>query len=165
MDSSQGIAVEYKLDAFNMPRTGTTLCHPKMLLFRSRHLAIYSPLGHFNGNNAYSPPQKYQTHETHGDIQSSIPSTATWLSPPYGEHNPSHVSILTTSPRVLRHQKQTQYSMPQIEPISKNTFRLSPSGSFILPLLPYKLSEETTQRKHAYVTPSSSLNTNKYFPA
>ena len=30
MDSSQGISVEYKLDAFNMPRTGKTLCHPKI---------------------------------------------------------------------------------------------------------------------------------------
>ena len=30
MDSLQGIPVEYKLDAFNMPRTGTTLCHPKI---------------------------------------------------------------------------------------------------------------------------------------
>ena len=30
MDSLQGITVEYELDAFNMPRTGTTLCHPKI---------------------------------------------------------------------------------------------------------------------------------------
>ena len=30
MDSLRGIPVEYKLDAFNMPRTGTTLCHPKI---------------------------------------------------------------------------------------------------------------------------------------
>ena len=30
MDSSRGILVEYKLDAFNMPRTGTTLSHPKI---------------------------------------------------------------------------------------------------------------------------------------
>ena len=30
MDSLQGTPVEYKLDAFNMPRTGTTLCHPKI---------------------------------------------------------------------------------------------------------------------------------------
>ena len=30
MDSLQGIPVEYKLDAFNMPRTGTTLCHSKI---------------------------------------------------------------------------------------------------------------------------------------
>ena len=63
-----------------MTRTSTTLCHPKigyvnaMLLFRSRHLAINSPLGHFNGDNAHSPLQKYQTHETHGDIQSSFSS-------------------------------------------------------------------------------------------
>ena len=27
-------------------------------------LAINSPLGHFNGDNAYSPPKKYQTRET-----------------------------------------------------------------------------------------------------
>ena len=27
-----------------------------MLLFRSRHLALNSPLGHFNGDNAHSPP-------------------------------------------------------------------------------------------------------------
>ena len=58
MDSLQGIPVEYKLDTFNRPSTGTTLCHPQnwlcnaMPLFRSRHLALNSPLGHFNGDNA-----------------------------------------------------------------------------------------------------------------
>ena len=75
MDSLQGIPVEYKLDTFNMPRTGTTLCHPKigyvsaMLLFRSRHLAINSPLGHFNGDNADSPRPHKNTRRTklHGD--------------------------------------------------------------------------------------------------
>ena len=30
MDFLQGIPVEYKLDAFNMPCTGTALCHPKI---------------------------------------------------------------------------------------------------------------------------------------
>ena len=30
MDSLWGISVEYKLDAYNMPRTGPTLCHPKI---------------------------------------------------------------------------------------------------------------------------------------
>ena len=61
MDSLQGIPVEYKLDKFNMPRTGTTLCHPQNWLCRfdaqlsSRHLALNSPLGHFNGDNAHSP--------------------------------------------------------------------------------------------------------------
>ena len=127
-----------------MPRTGTTLCHPKigyvnaMLLFHSRHLAINSPLGHFNGDNAYSPPPKYQTHETHSDIQSSFTPTATWLSLTYNEHNPSHVRRhalpsqpsqllitqfhLNTFPQVLQHQKQTQYSMLQTKPIPKTHF-------------------------------------------
>ena len=58
MDSLLGIPVEYKLDTFNMPCTGTTLYHPQNWLCRcdaqlsSRHLALNSPLGHFNGNNA-----------------------------------------------------------------------------------------------------------------
>ena len=30
MDSLRGIPVEYKFDAYNMPRTGPTLCHPKI---------------------------------------------------------------------------------------------------------------------------------------
>ena len=30
MDSLRGIPVKYKLDAYNMPRTGPTLCHPKI---------------------------------------------------------------------------------------------------------------------------------------
>ena len=34
-----------------------------------------SPLVHINGDNAYSPP--VNRHEIHGDIQSSIPTTAT----------------------------------------------------------------------------------------
>ena len=31
MDSLEGIPVEHKLDTFNMPRTGTTLCHPHLM--------------------------------------------------------------------------------------------------------------------------------------
>ena len=52
MDSLQGIPVEYKLDTFNMPRTGTTLCHPKIgYVDPTRNpafdtLALNSPLGH-----------------------------------------------------------------------------------------------------------------------
>ena len=59
--SLRGIPVEYKLDAFNMPRTGTTLCHPKIgnvdlsVIPLSTHLAPFSPLVHINGDNAYSP--------------------------------------------------------------------------------------------------------------
>ena len=44
-----------------MPRTGTTLCHPKIgYVNLTRYpaldtLALNSPLGHLNGDNAYSP--------------------------------------------------------------------------------------------------------------
>ena len=61
MNSLQGIPVEHKLDTFNMPRIGTTLCHPKIGyvdLMRNPALdtlALNSPLGHLNGDNAYSP--------------------------------------------------------------------------------------------------------------
>ena len=97
-------------------------------------------------------------------LQSSSPSTATWLSLNYGENTPSHdrryalpfstlsylhfVSLLTTR---LAAQTQTTFSMLQIKTIHKNTFRLSASYFFILSLLPYKLSEETTQRKHTHI--------------
>ena len=113
MDSLQGIPVEYKLDTFNMPRTGTTLYHPQNWLcrfdaqFSSRHLALNSPLGHFNGNNAHSP----QIPDTRNSrwIQSSIPPIATWLSLNYGEHNPSHVR---------RHTLPSQPSQPSHKSIS-----------------------------------------------
>ena len=61
MDSLQGIPVEYKLDKFNMPRTGATLCHPKIgYVDLTRNpaldtLALNSPLGHVNGDNTHSP--------------------------------------------------------------------------------------------------------------
>ena len=70
MDSLQGIPVEYKLDAFNMPRTGTTLCHPKICyvdLTRNPALdtlAPISPLGHFNGDQR---TPLHQTDKNHGD--------------------------------------------------------------------------------------------------
>ena len=82
--SLRGIPVEYKLDAFNMPRTGTTWS-PQNWLCRSERnpaldtLAPISPWVHINGDNAYSPPDT--RHETHSDIQSSIPTTATCFSP------------------------------------------------------------------------------------
>ena len=179
-----------------MPRTGTTLCHPKIgyvnviLLFCSRHLAINLPLDHFNGDNADSPPQKYQTHETYGDIQSSIPPMTTWPPLNYSKHNPSHIRRYTLpsqpfqlphdsissqysqsySPRVLQHQKQTQYSMLQIKTIPKHisTIAILLHHPFLLFLTtiskgPHKLSEEVT--KHTQTCHNfSSLNNNKYFP-
>ena len=57
MDSLQGILVEYELDTFNTPPQEQLYVTPKigyvdaMPLFRSRQLALNSPLGHFNGDN------------------------------------------------------------------------------------------------------------------
>ena len=54
----QGIPVEYELDTFNTPPQEQLYVIPKigyvdaMTLFRSRHLALISPLGHLNGDNA-----------------------------------------------------------------------------------------------------------------
>ena len=68
MDFLQGIPVEYELDAFSMPSTGTTSCHPKNWLCRSERnsaldtLATISLLAYINGDNAYSPPNtRYKT--------------------------------------------------------------------------------------------------------
>ena len=54
----QGIPVEYELDTFNTPPQEQLYVTPKigyvdvMPYFRSQHLALISPLGHFNGYNA-----------------------------------------------------------------------------------------------------------------
>ena len=134
MDSLQGIPVEYKLDTFNMPCTDTTLCHPKIgYVDPTRNpaldtLALNSPLGHLNGDSAYSP---------------QIPDTQNYTVTL--KHNPSHVrrhtlpsqhSQLLITPfrltthnlsRVLQHQKQTQIFHAANKTIHKNTFRLLPT--------------------------------------
>ena len=82
MDSSQGIPVEYKLDTFNKPRTGTTLCHPKIGYVDLTcnpaldMLALNSPLGHFNGDHARLSTRRTKTMVTL-------------------KHNPSHVRRYT----------------------------------------------------------------------
>ena len=133
-----------------------------MLLFRSRHLAINSPLGHFNGDNTYSPPPKYQTHETHSDIQSSFPPTATWLLLNYSEHNPSHIRrhmVPSQLSQPSHNSISSQYSQPFHESCStkskpdipcckknlslKTHFDYRQLISSSLPLLSYKLSEGT----------------------
>ena len=139
MDSLQGIPVEYKLDAFNMPRTGTTLCHPKIgYVDPTRNpaldtLAFNSPLGHFNGDHARLSTRRTKTMVTL-------------------KHNPSHVrrhalpsqhSQLLITPFRLNTHKFKHYescstkSKPKFpcfknKTIHKNTFRLSPSYFFII---------------------------------
>ena len=67
MDSLQGIPVEYKLNTFNMPCTGTTLCHPKIGFVdptRNPALdtqALNSPLGTLMETTHASPPDGQKT--------------------------------------------------------------------------------------------------------
>ena len=73
MDSLQGIPVEYKLDTFNMPRTGTTLCHPKIGYVDPTcnpaldTLALNSPLDHINGDQRTPSPQVTRHTKLHGN--------------------------------------------------------------------------------------------------
>ena len=156
MDSLQGIPVEYKLDAFNMPRTGTTLCHPKigyvnaMPLFRKRHLALNSPLGYFNGDQRTPSPQVTRHTKLLGDskVQSlTRPTTHAAISTFSNSHN--SISSQYSQPF-------TSLAAPKANPIFyaanknlfKNIFRPSPSYFFIiLPLFTLKLSEGTNNTK------------------
>ena len=104
MDSLQGIPVEYELDAFNMPRTGTTLCHPKIGYVDLTHnpaldtLALNSPLGHLNGDSANSPHQIPDT-KLHGDSKAQSLTRPT-----------THAAISTFS--TSHNAISSQYSQP-----------------------------------------------------
>ena len=116
MDFLQGIPVEYKLDAFNMPRTGTTLCHPKIGYVDQSVIPLatqapISPLVHINGDNAYSPPNT--RHETHSDIQSSIPHVRQLTLP--SQHLMTPFRLNTNKPKLHEScsTKSKPYSMLQ----------------------------------------------------
>ena len=147
-------------------------------------LALNSPLVHLNEDNAYSSQiPDTQNYTVTSKVQ--FLQLQQCLSSKSNEHNPSHVRrhtlpsqpsqllitqfrLNTHNPsRVLQHQKQTQYPMLQNKTLFLKTpfdlRRLTPLHH--PPFIPHNLarglttlSEETIQRKHTYVTPSSSLN-------
>ena len=107
--------------------TGTTLCHPQNwlcrcdALFRSRHLALISPLGHFNGDNArlsHKSIRRTKLTVTPKFISSNgnmafaklrrTPSLARpTIRAVFSTLSHLHfVSILTTSPRGLQHKSK-----------------------------------------------------------
>ena len=142
------------------------LCHPKigyvnaMLLRRSRHTSYQFTSGPLQWRQRILSPNTRP--ETHGEIQSSFPPTATCLSLNYNKHNPSHVrrhtlpsqpsQLLITQFRLnthnpTHHESCSTKSKPnipccKIKLISKNTFRPILSSSPFLYLL-LKLSEGT----------------------
>ena len=83
-----------------MPRTGTTLCHPKIgYVDPTRNPALNSPLGHLNGDKVYSP----QIPDTKLTVTSKVQflQLQQCLSSKYNEHNPSHVRRHTLPSQLL----------------------------------------------------------------
>ena len=143
MDSLQGIPVEYKFDAFNMPHTGTTLCHPKICYVDLTcnpaldTLALNSPLGHFNGDQR---TPLHQTDKNPGDSKTQSftrPTTHAAISTFSTSHN-SILSKYLQSFMSLAAPKANPIFHAANKTIHKNTFRLSPSYFFILPLFTLK---------------------------
>ena len=148
MDSLQGIPVEFKLDTFNMPRTGTTLCHPQNWLCRfdaqlsSRHLVLNSPLGHFNGDNARLSTRRTKTtvtpkfNSSNGNMTFAKLRRTQSLARPTTRAaflnfliTPFRLHTHNLSLRDLQHKKQTQYSMLQIK--THFDYRHLTSSSFL----------------------------------
>ena len=174
----QGLPIEYELDTFNTPPQEQLYVTPKigyvdaMPSFCSRHLALISPLGHLNGDNA-----RLSTRRT----KLTVTPTATRLSLNYGKHNPSHIwryalpsqlyhiSILSLTHKLsyetCNTQTQTKYSMLQIKPIPKNiSTSTSWTFSFIYPTsfsegLTHLARKQLNGNTHTHVTPSSLLKT------
>ena len=175
-----------------MPRTGTTLCHPKIgYVDPTRNpaldtLALNSPLGHFNGDNALLSTRRTKTMVTlkFNSYNCNMAFETT------NEHNPSHVrrhtlpsqpaQLLITPFRLLTHnltlhESCSTKSKPNI-PCCKiklfqkhlSTFGIISSSSFSPSFNtndnqrePFTLSEETTQRKHASKLQPFFANNNK----
>ena len=67
MDFLQGMPVEYELDAFNMPSTGPTSCHPKigyvdLSVTPLSTLVPFSPLVHTWRQHRLSPKYRIQNY-------------------------------------------------------------------------------------------------------
>ena len=117
----QGIPVEYELDKFNTPHTGTTLFHSQNWLCRSRcliplrHLATTSPLGNIFWRHSRFSPKQPET-QTHGDSKVYFLQRQTWFSlltanipPSYVQQHTllsplSHNSISSLSTSFLSHE-------------------------------------------------------------
>ena len=158
---------------------GTPLCHPQNwlcrcdALFRSRHLALISPLDHINGDNARlsrNPPDTQNSRWLQGLFPPTANKTFAKLRRTQFFARPTiraafstfswlhFVTSLTSSPMRLAAQKQTKYSMLQIKPLCKD---ISTSTSWTFSFkYPTTISEGITHlaRKqlnvntHTYVT-------------
>ena len=160
----QGIPVEYELDTFNTPHTGTTLRHPQNWLchlrcrISLRHLALISPLGHIFTRPHVSPQnnQKHKITVILKFISSNGKHPFRYILQKYFHRTSNNTRCY------LNFHLFTSFLF--LEACSTNANSIFPAArkknyhkniSYILNHLlyiPYKLSEETTQRKHTHVT-------------
>ena len=91
----QGFPVEYELDEFNPPHTGTTLCHLQNVdcdtKFRS-DIQLLHPRATFSGGIHAFPPNK-QDHTLMGDYIIPVLNQQTWLATPMATISHSHIQL------------------------------------------------------------------------
>ena len=146
----QGIPIEYELDKFNTPHTGTTLFLPPNCLCRlrclipPRHLATTSPRGHI----FWRPPTLLPeiTRNTNSRwLQSLFPPTANMTFAAYCEHtslarpttraailnyhNLQSFTYFFPFPRSLQHKRKLNIPCCPLKTIIK-TFRFRTSWNF-----------------------------------
>ena len=116
MYSLRGMPVEYELDAYNMPSTGTTSCHPQNWLRRpERNSALdTSSLVHINGDNTDSPPpKKIPDTQNYTVTLNTIPHTSINTLP--SQHLATPFRLHTNKPKLREScsTKSKPYSMLQ----------------------------------------------------
>ena len=127
MDSLRWIPVEHKLETYNMPRTGPTLCHPKNWLCRSERNSALDTLVPFSP--LVPPPKKYNNYTvTLNTIPHTSRNTRCHLNIPL-----SHFVSNTNKPKLHEScsTKSKPYSMLQIK---KTSFVVLLKKSFVIHL-------------------------------
>ena len=107
MDFLQGIPVEHELEAYNMPQTGTTSCHPKKRLCHSERnpaldtLATISPLATLMEIRILSSKYQIQNYTVTLNTALTSPTTRCHLNIPlshfvYHTNKPKHHESCST---------------------------------------------------------------------
>ena len=121
----QGFPVEFELDKFNTPHTGTTLHHPQNWLCRLRcriplrHLATTPPLGNiFWRHSRFS--LKQPEPQTNGDFNIYFLKQQTWLLLHTVNIPPSHIKRHALLSQLYHNFKLFTYFFPYYETCSIN---------------------------------------------
>ena len=150
-----------------MPHTGTTLCHPKIGYVDLTHnpgldtLALNSPLGHLNGDNAYSPQipdtkltvtSKVQFLQLQQCLSSKMQRTQSLTRPT------THAAISTSHNSISSQYSQpfTSLAAPKANPI------FHAANKNLIPKIPFDHRHLTTSSSSFYFSqPSEGTNNTK----